>query len=199
MYTHKKRSSANKYSCGQKRRTFGTFFEMIITLWVFDTQLKIWYHWRAEIINFFMICFVFWYFHFLWRYWCVYKNSTLFSQTRLIHFDSSNIQKIFFWKLQQKLIFLPRRTFQIYFVMIMIWLFEIRCDFFMLKISHLVTNFIIMWIKKFAPHLKWSKHKHNQKDIKSFSGKNINFCWSFQKKIFFRNLMNRSVVLFMGK
>ena len=32
------------YSCGpKKRRTFWNFFEMIITLWVFEIELKMWY------------------------------------------------------------------------------------------------------------------------------------------------------------
>ena len=141
--------------------------------------------WKCGIIGelrswVFVVCFVFWYFHFLLRYWCVYQNSTLFSQTRLIHVDSSNFQKIFFWKLQQKLIFLPKRTFKIRLVMFVFWSFEMRCEFFILKISPILTNFIILWIKKlkfyyswnfqhkkFSPDFKWSKYKHNQTDFKS--------------------------------
>ena len=58
---------------------FGTFLEVVITLWVFEIELKMLYHCKAKILNFFMVCFVFWYFHFLLRYWCVYENRTLFS------------------------------------------------------------------------------------------------------------------------
>ena len=77
---------------------FGTFFARIISLWVFETQTKNWYHWREEILNFVMMCLVFSYFHPFERYWCVSENGTLCSQSRLIHFDSSNIQKIFIFE-----------------------------------------------------------------------------------------------------
>ena len=144
-----------------------------------------WYRWRAKILNFFVVCFVFWYFHFFWDI-DVFMKTVLYFPIKSTTFRFFKFpKKIFFWKLQQKLIFLPERTFEILLVMFVFWSFEMRCEFFMLKISHIITNFIILWIKKFATLFKWWKHKHNQKDLKVLSGKNINFCWSFQKKNFF--------------
>ena len=58
-------------------------------------------------------------------------------------------------------------------------------EIFNIKNSHLISN---------------DQNTNITKTIyKVLSGKNINFCWSFQKKSFFGNLKNRSVVLFMGK
>ena len=76
-------------------------------------------------------------------------------------------KKISFLKSSTKIDIFTKKNFKFILVMFVFWSFEMRCEFFMLKISHIITNFIIMWIKKFTPHFKWSKQKHNQKDFKS--------------------------------
>ena len=68
-----------KYTVVDKKNAtpFGTFFAMIISLWVFETQIKNWYHWREEILNFVMMCLVCSYSHLFKRYGCVSENDTL--------------------------------------------------------------------------------------------------------------------------
>ena len=68
---------------------FGSFFAMVISLWVFETQMKNWYYWREEILNFIMVCFFCSYSHLFERYGCVSEIGTLCSQSRLIHFITS--------------------------------------------------------------------------------------------------------------
>ena len=58
-------------------------------------------------------------------------------------------------------------------------------EIFNIKNSHLISNDQNINITKM--------------NLKVLFGKNINFCWTFQKKYFFGNLKNRSGVVFMGK
>ena len=74
---------------------FETFFAMIISLWVFETQMKNWYYLR-EILNFIMMCLVGSYSHLFKRYGCVSENDTLCSQSRLIHFLTSYFKNFLF-------------------------------------------------------------------------------------------------------
>ena len=86
------------YIVGDKKNgvPFGTFFATIISLWVFETQMKNWYHWREEILNFIIMFLVCSYSHLFERYRCLSENSTLFSQSRLIHFLTSFFKNFLF-------------------------------------------------------------------------------------------------------
>ena len=82
------------YSCGQKkRRTFWNFFchnHIFVSFWDSDEKLI---SLERRDLGLCYDVFGFSYSHPFERYWCVSENCTLCSQSRLIHFDSSNIQK----------------------------------------------------------------------------------------------------------
>ena len=75
---------------------FGTFFAMIISLWFFETQMKNWYHWRDEILNFVMMYLICCYSHPFKRYGSVSRYGILCSQSRLIHFLISHFKNFLF-------------------------------------------------------------------------------------------------------
>ena len=65
----------------------------------------------GEMLDFVMMCLVFSYSHPFEIYWCVSENGTLCSQSRLIHFDSSNIQKIFIFENFNKVNIFTKKNF----------------------------------------------------------------------------------------
>ena len=111
------------------------FVRLSISLSFLEFEWKILYHWKANILNFFMVQKIFLYFEDFLSYEFLNK-SRVFLPYQKYHFFSSNQKKFFLWNFLVALIILQKKFCQKLPSLIRFWHSELHTEFQQLKILH---------------------------------------------------------------